>query len=245
MISVRAKLAPLLPAVMLAASGCIYNVQPGPVPDIKPAAARLPLTVGVVDSVEAAPDRTPANASEPFVTALMHTGLFRDVRPTSSGGGFDLVVQLSGKQDRTMKAFFPWFLPFCDPMILGCLPIYSITETFTADMQAQVVGGRVYNEKGEAELKCQGTLGCAPASHGDPLARASAIENGAAKLAADLLKDASFFRDMARSRQAVSDEASRDMREPAAAGPAAQPAAVPASYTAPAAAGGQKPWWQN
>lgn len=241
MTTLRAKISPLLPAVMLAASGCIYNVQPAPVPEIKPVAASLPLSVGIVDGVQNDPGmRSTTNASNAMITALLRTGLFRDVRPSGGGGNVDVVVQLTGKPDRTMHSFFPWFLPFCDPLILGCLPLYSVTEKFTVEMQAQVSGGRVYNETGEAELKCQGTLGCAPASQGDPLARASALENGVAKIAADFLKDAAFYRDMARSRQAASYEASRSAADST---PSAEPAAS-APPSAPAS-GQQKPWWQN
>ena len=246
----RSKLAPLLPAIMLAASGCIYNVVPAPAPDIKPLATSLPLSVGIVDNVETGPGRGQAKAADAMITALLRTGLFRDVRPSGNGGNTDVVVTLSGKQDRTMKAFFPAFLPFCDPLIIGCLPFYSITEKFTAEMQAQVSGGKVYNETGEAGLKCQGTLGCAPASQGDPDARKAAMENGAAKLAADFLKDAAFFRDLARSRQAASAnyEASRAVPDaaPAPAPAPSEPGAVPTAAPTPAAAPvSGKPWWQN
>ena len=250
MTSLRAKLAPLLPAVMLAASGCIYNVQPAPAPDIKPLTASLPLSVAVVEANDGGRGRGLPSSSDALVTALLRTGMFRDVRPSGTGGGADVVVQLSGKQDRTMKAFFPWFLPLCDPLIIGCLPFYSITEKFTAEMQAQVGGGKVYSETGEAGLHCQGTLGCAPASQGDPDARKSAVENGAAKLAADFLKDAAFFRDMARSRQAAAYEASRNAPDAAPATDSVSSpepgAAVPAAAPTPAAAPvNGKPWWQN
>lgn len=237
--NLRSKLSPFLPAVMLAASGCIYNVQPAPAPEIKPLATSLPLSVGIADSIDPAGSRAEIKAGDAVSTALLRTGLFRDVRPAGAGANADIVVQLTGKQDRTMKAFFPWFLPFCDPMILGCLPLYSITEKFTVEMQAQVSGGKVYNETGEAGLKCQGTLGCAPASNGDPEARKAAMENGAAKIAADFLKDAAFYRDMARSRQAAAYEASRAVE------PAAEPAPAASAASAPAAPAGGKPWWQN
>ena len=237
----RTRLAPLLPAVMLAASGCIYAVQPAPVPQTTPAAAQLPLTVGVVDAGSGDADRRvtlkPADA---LAAALRRAGLFRDVRSASGGaGGFDLVVQVTGKTDRNMRTFFPFFLPFCDPMIIGCLPFYPLSERFTSEMQAQVSGGKDYSETGEATLTCTGVLGCVPASEGDPLTRASALENVAAKLAADFLKDAVFYRDLARSaasRQAAASDESQRRAEPAAPEPSAS--------AAPAAAGA-KPWWQN
>ncbi|HEX4048134.1 MAG TPA: hypothetical protein VH309_09890 [Elusimicrobiota bacterium] len=244
----RARLAPFMPALLLAASGCVYSVAPAPAPDLKPFPTSLPLRVAV--SGEAADkgtdQRVQLKPSNALVTALLHTGLFRDVRSEAGGGGFDLVVQLDGKQDRTMHSFFPFFLPFCDPMIIGCLPFYPITDHFTAEMTATVSGGKTYSETGLADLNCEGPCGCAPASQGDPLARASALENAAAKLAEDFVKDADYYRGLARAaaaRQSAADDEAAAAPEPSAAADADAPAA-PAATAAPAA-GGSKPWWQQ
>jgi hypothetical protein len=247
----KMKFAPILLA--LAFSGCVYALKPAPEPDMKPVASSLPLSVGIVEGgddggnsgrwakqrMQAAGLTTEASA---LTTALLRTGLFHDVRPAGSGSGFDLTIELNDKQDRTMHAFFPLFLPFCDPLLIGCLPIVPVSEKFTAAMRVVVNGGKTYAETGEAGLDCQGPCGCAPAAASDPLARASAVENAAAKIAVDFLNDAAYYRGLAQTiasrRAAIQPERSAPPVESPSESPAAAPPAA-----APAA--GAKPWWQQ
>lgn len=242
--SFRTLIAPFLPILALGLSGCIYAVKPSTTPENKPVASSLPLRVAVSSNDKPNKwDSRPVKSSvDAFVTALLHTGLFRDVRAAAPGTpGFDLSVQLTSKLDRTMHHFFPFFLPLCDPLIIGCLPFYTLSEDFTTDMKAEVIGQKSYSEKGLAILTCQGTFGCVPASEGDPLARTASVDDAANKIAADFLKDTAFFRTLAQATAARTAELESRMegRESAPSQDPAEPAA------SGAAAPAQKEWWKQ
>lgn len=244
----RFRPSPLLLAAAL--SACVYQVQPSQTPPIKPTtAAPIPIVVGVMGQnagadwrMKEAARRGASGVADALVVELLHTGMFRDVRNAASGGSFDLVVAVSEKPDRTMHAFFPWFLPFCDPLIIGCLPIVPIDEKFTNEVVA-TAGTRTYRETGQATLSCKGPCGCAPASDSDPQSRTAAAQDAAVRIASAMMKDTSYFRTFVRAPVDDAAPAYAPAAPAAAPGAEAEPASRPAPAAAPA--NGAKPWWQQ
>jgi hypothetical protein len=208
-------------------SGCVYTVRPSAPPQApKFAGAPLPLRVAVVSAPVTGYGAYTADPTETIVAALRRAGLFGSVAGASreETPAADVVVKINPKLDRTQNYFFPHAFPFCYPLVFGCFPILPIAESFTAEFDAEVGVGKSYAETGRAEVVCKGPFACANNDIPNRPAFEAAYADGAAKLAADFLKDAEVYRQFARAQRAA--------------------AAAPSAESAPADSGA-KAWWKQ